>query len=38
MKENHKKIIIRIIALIIILAFIATGVGIAGFSTSMFWN
>jgi len=38
MKENQKKTLIRIIALIIILAFIATGVGIAGFSTSMFWN
>lgn len=37
MKESKKKLIIRIIAIIIVLAFIFTGVGIVGLSTSMFF-
>lgn len=37
MKENKKKLIIRIVAIIIVLAFIFTGVGIVGLSTSMFF-
>lgn len=37
MKESTKKIVIRIIAIIIVLAFIFTGVGVVGLSTSMFF-
>ena len=37
MKENSKKLILRVIAIIIVLAFIFTGVGIVGLSTSMFF-
>jgi len=32
MKEAHKKIWIRIIAVIIVIAFLATGVGVIGYS------
>ena len=38
MRESTKKLIIRIIAIIIVLAFVFTGVGVVGFSTSMFWG
>lgn len=37
MKESTKKMLIRIIAVVIVLAFIFTGVGIVGLSTSMFF-
>ena len=30
MKESHKKLIIRIVAIIIVITFLATGVGIIG--------
>ena len=32
MRESHKKLIIRIVAIIIVIAFLATGVGIIGSS------
>lgn len=32
MKETHKKICIRIIAVILAIAFMATGVGVIGYS------
>ena len=32
MKETHKKLLIRIISIIVVIAFLATGVGIIGYS------